>query len=464
MTVVRTIDSWRRSVARGGTGTSRFIVMLVVLAGLAVPAAQAQTRLPQSAWQLVYVDSFEPAENAYGENAFDGDPTTIWHTEWFSQPGDANDPAHPHEIQIDLAETVTVVGVAVLPRQNLSNGRIGRYELYLSGSTGDWGAPVASGRFANTADEQVVTFPAVSGRYLRLVALDEVNGKPWTTVAELNVLIEESNVPPAGGTGSDLNGLTPVPVSRTTVVFADSEETAAEDGRKERAADGDPGTAWMTEWSGMLGTGDDPPPPHEIQLDIGEPAMIGGFRYWPRQDSENGRVDRYEFYVSTDGQNWQGPVASGRFPRGTAEQVITFSPEPGRYVRFVALSEINGRPWTAVGELTVLRSDGVTTASSNVPVAQIESISPDPAVAGQTVTFSGAGQDSDGTVVGYQWRSSIDGELSTAAQFSTAALSPGEHTVEFRVRDDSGLWADPVSRVLSVTSATGGGGVRALST
>lgn len=53
----------------------------------------------------------------------------------------------------------------------------------------DWGDPVVQGVFANTATEKEVQLSeAVSGRYVRLVALSEVNGNPWTSVAELNIL------------------------------------------------------------------------------------------------------------------------------------------------------------------------------------------------------------------------------------------------------------------------------------
>jgi len=52
------------------------------------------------------------------------------------------------------------------------------------------------------------------------------------------------------------------------------------------------------------------------------------------------------------------------------------------------------------------------------PNATIVSISPSTAMPGWDVTFSGSGEDSDGSVVGYYWRSSRDGPLSTAAQFN----------------------------------------------
>ena len=42
---------------------------------------------------------------------------------------------------------------------------------------------------------KVVVFPApVTGRYFRLKALTEVNGRPWTSIAELRLRAAESNL------------------------------------------------------------------------------------------------------------------------------------------------------------------------------------------------------------------------------------------------------------------------------
>ncbi|MCM1988091.1 hypothetical protein, partial [Methanococcoides seepicolus] len=78
----------------------------------------------------------------------------------------------------------------------------------------------------------------------------------------------------------------------------------------------------------------------------------------------------------------------------------------------------------------------------------IDSISPDPE--SETATFIGSGTDTYGTIVGYNWTSSIDGQLSTSAYFSTSDISIGTHTIYFSVQDDEGAWSDTVSRTLEV--------------
>jgi hypothetical protein len=81
-------------------------------------------------------------------------------------------------------------GFRYLPRQDgCSNGNIAQYEFYISTDGSSWGSPVSTGTFANDASEKEVTFsPVVTGQFIRLRALSEVNGKPWTSMAELNLL------------------------------------------------------------------------------------------------------------------------------------------------------------------------------------------------------------------------------------------------------------------------------------
>jgi hypothetical protein len=84
------------------------------------------------------------------------------------------------------------------------------------------------------------------------------------------------------------------------------------------------------------------------------------------------------------------------------------------------------------------------------PTARIASILPNPATAGETVTFTGDAFDPDGAVVSYQWTSSLDGDLGAEKGFSRMGLSAGTHTISFRVRDDRGDWSPLVTRSLEI--------------
>ena len=129
------------------------------------------------------------------------------------------------------------------------------------------------------------------------------------------------------------------------VVKVDSEETAGENGKGENAVDNDTTTFWHTQWQDAT-----PPCPHEIVIELTPPTTIKGFTYLPRQDdSENGTILEYEFYVSKDGDDFGLPVAKGTFEAGKYLKKVNFPPHQCRFIKLKALSEINGGPWTSAG-------------------------------------------------------------------------------------------------------------------
>jgi len=84
------------------------------------------------------------------------------------------------------------------------------------------------------------------------------------------------------------------------------------------------------------------------------------------------------------------------------------------------------------------------TQGSNVnqyPTAYIDSITPSSAVTGTKIHFAGHGVDRDGSIVGYEWRSNIDGIISNTATFDTTGLSLGKHAIYFRVQDNRDYWS-----------------------
>ena len=91
--------------------------------------------------------------------------------------------------------------------------------------------------------------------------------------------------------------------------------------------------------------------------------------------------------------------------------------------------------------------------SLGLPQAFIDSISPNPAVYGEdTVRFTGHGIDANGSVVAYEWRSDLDGPLSTDEGFEMPAdeLTLGTHTITFKVKDDEDHWSKAVTDSLTV--------------
>ncbi len=178
------------TVTKNGQSYSRTIQnMVYVTTCPSVNDCDNPGMVPKNNWSVIYVDSEEPSVGATADKAIDGNESTHWHTQWVSAS-----PPHPHEIQVDMADTFKVFEFTYLPRQDGGlNGTIKDYELYLSDSLGGdnkpvWGDAVSKGAWEKSAAPKTVVFPSpVRARYFRLVALSEVNDNPWTSAAELSV-------------------------------------------------------------------------------------------------------------------------------------------------------------------------------------------------------------------------------------------------------------------------------------
>ena len=98
-------------------------------------------------------------------------------------------PGFPHEIVVELDRSQRLAGMTYVPRQDVPNGWIAGYEVYVSGDGKDWGAPAASGTFGNNGRTQTVRFAKPrTGRFPRLVATSGIKPEPFATVAELDVI------------------------------------------------------------------------------------------------------------------------------------------------------------------------------------------------------------------------------------------------------------------------------------
>lgn len=325
----------------------------------------------------------------------------------------------------------------------------------------------ASGRVATSV--RWVVQAAVGGavRYVRFEALSEVLGRPWTTIAEFNLL--------------DTAGAT---IPRTGwVVSADSQETAAENAAASRAIDGDAATFWHTQWQAAA-----PPPPHRLQIDLGVARAVNGFRLLPRQTTNNGRVADWRLHGSLDGVTW-AVLASGRFADVATEQrvfplnagsgnrppsVVAPAGQSNRVGDTVSLQVAASDPdgdvpsFTATGLPTGLsiasngRISGTPSATGNystrVTVSDgrggsasvtfswtvlaagvtIGPVAAAPAVSGSTVSYTASAQ---GSGLRYAWNFG-DGSATTAASTSASTThrytAPGVYAVTLTVTDASG--------------------------
>ncbi|MCY3024118.1 MAG: family 16 glycosylhydrolase, partial [Planctomycetota bacterium] len=173
--------------------------------------SQAEFGVAKGKWKIAYVSS-EEAPGEAAANAIDDNPKTIWHSEYKKKQ-----PPCPHEIQVDLGETVEMAGFTCLPRDNAQDGGsvCSKYEFYASADGKEWVL-------------QTVKFEKpVSARFFRFVAVAECKGGPHVSVAELGVLPNAPKPPapkaPTAG-WADLKPAPLVPAKRTTDDFPLSDQ------------------------------------------------------------------------------------------------------------------------------------------------------------------------------------------------------------------------------------------------
>lgn len=150
----------------------------------------------KSIWKLVSADSQHSGNEA--RLAFDNNLSTFWHTEYWG-----TEPACPHTLVVDMVNTYMVTAFTYNGRTDGNqNGMIKAYEVYLSMDGKEWGSPVAKGEFKNTTAMQVATLKTPTlGRYLKLVALSEINGNKWTSAAEIGIRAASNNTAVEAVTG-----------------------------------------------------------------------------------------------------------------------------------------------------------------------------------------------------------------------------------------------------------------------
>ncbi|KAG8674283.1 hypothetical protein FPOAC2_00293 [Fusarium poae] len=163
------------------------------LLSLRAAAPLESVTIDRSKWKVT-CDSMNQGDEC--QNAIDGKADTIWHTQW-----EGSEPAPPHMITVDMKKVYNVNGISILPRQDGSpNGYIAQHQVFLSKDNKNWGSPVAYGTWYADYTTKYANFDTQPARYVRLVAITEANGNPWTSIAELNVFQGNDYVSPQAST------------------------------------------------------------------------------------------------------------------------------------------------------------------------------------------------------------------------------------------------------------------------
>jgi len=133
-------------------------------------------------------------------------------------------------------------------------------------------------------------------------------------------------------------------------IHADSQ--ASEEHDASQAMDGDADTIWHTPWEGQA-----PKFPHELVVELPQPAPLSGIKCLPRQDgNQNGWIKDYAVFASNDGQSWGAAAAQGAFPQDALWHAISFAtPVQARYLKLVANSSFDrSKPFASLAELDIV--------------------------------------------------------------------------------------------------------------
>ncbi|MFK8007335.1 MAG: LamG-like jellyroll fold domain-containing protein [Saprospiraceae bacterium] len=294
---------------------------------------QSISQISQAGWSVHYVDSEETVgESAPASNAFDGDNSTFWHTQW-----DGSSPVHPHELQIDLGASYNIGGFRYQPRASCT------YSTNSYSDTTDVTIDIGAGA-VYTSDINVTATGTVTDVNLTILDIKHtwVSDLEVTLTSPLGTIVTLYNN--ECGDADDIfmglddeattgygcpptSGATHRPFGSLSDFFGENINGTWRLTVNDQAT-GDGG--FIDDWT----------------LEIASQECIGGV--------ENGAIADYDFYISSDGINWGSANVSGAFPNSTDQQEVIFSTEIGRYIRIVANSELNGNPWTSIAELNVL--------------------------------------------------------------------------------------------------------------
>ena len=145
---------------------------------------EAEDLVKRTHWKVLRVDSEETQrENGSANNARDGNPSTIWHTEWSEREA-----PYPHEIVIDLGAKVSATAIRLLPRQGgARNGLPKAVSVWLSNELDQWNQPVIEKTIDSGFNLKQLDFPKVGeGRYLRLVFPEsQKQGENFVVLSEI---------------------------------------------------------------------------------------------------------------------------------------------------------------------------------------------------------------------------------------------------------------------------------------
>jgi hypothetical protein len=159
------------------------------------PGYAAPEPMSKQDWKIVSVSSEETgAEQTPAANAIDGDPSTIWHTQY-----SAKQPAHPHELVVDMGKDLLATGFTYLPRAGNANGTVKAYSFQMSKDGKEW-KTTAEGEFAGKqgpAGYAIIFKSPMRAQFFKFIAKSEIAGQNFASAAEIGVISPAASAAPA---------------------------------------------------------------------------------------------------------------------------------------------------------------------------------------------------------------------------------------------------------------------------
>ena len=144
--------------------------------------------IPKLKWKIIEVSSEQSDNGEDGLKAIDGNENTNWISQW--RPKSLY---HPHFIAIDLGEELILRGFTYTPRKGNVNGTIKNYKFFTSNNGKTWDMIIEDqfDNIKNNPVKQEVLFDSnISARFIKIVALSEINDNPWASAAEIGVITQ----------------------------------------------------------------------------------------------------------------------------------------------------------------------------------------------------------------------------------------------------------------------------------
>lgn len=134
---------------------------------------------------LYEVQASDQADGNEALNLIDGNPKTIWHTNWKGSVAQ-----YPHSVTLKARKMIKTKGIRFLPRQSGNkNGLVKKIVISVSKDGKKW-KQVTSALLLNKSGWQQLNFKSITARYIRIEMVAPQNpSHPWASMAEIQPVI-----------------------------------------------------------------------------------------------------------------------------------------------------------------------------------------------------------------------------------------------------------------------------------